>query len=199
MPAPTLIGLTGRKRAGKDTVAARLGLHGFVRVAFADPLKATMYDLDPFVGPFKDPRTGIVYETLRLQRVVDMLGWDAAKALPEVRRLLQAHGVAMREHVGESVWVDAAMATVEGHLDAGRSVIVTDVRFPNEVDAIAARAGFHVHVTRPGLPTDEGDAHSSEALALALDEDPSAADAVVTNDGALEDLHPAADALARSL
>ncbi len=46
--ASHLIGISGRKRSGKDTLASRLiSEHGFTRVAFADPLKATM----PALGP----------------------------------------------------------------------------------------------------------------------------------------------------
>ena len=77
-----LIGLVGKKRAGKDTVAATLveGF-GFVRYAFADPLKAASLAADPLV-----PIWGGHH---RLSVVVRVLGWERAKENPEVRRFLQ--------------------------------------------------------------------------------------------------------------
>lgn len=47
--APILIGLTGRKRSGKDTVAGFLREEGFDRVAFGDPIKEILANLNPYV------------------------------------------------------------------------------------------------------------------------------------------------------
>lgn len=147
---PPIVGLIGKKRAGKDTVAETLTREfGFVRYAFADPLKATMLDLDPFVPD------GWLYS--RLSDLVRERGWETAKEIPEVRRLLQAHGVAIRTHVSESVWVDATMSRV---MDETRPVVVTDVRFPNEADTIEAAGGVLVRVHRPSLTSE--DEHVSE-------------------------------------
>lgn len=45
----TLIGLTGRKRSGKDTVGQFLQTAGLERVAFGDPIKRILADLNPYV------------------------------------------------------------------------------------------------------------------------------------------------------
>lgn len=45
----TLIALTGRKRSGKDTVGQFLQTAGFERVAFGDPVKRILADLNPYV------------------------------------------------------------------------------------------------------------------------------------------------------
>lgn len=45
----TLIVLTGRKRSGKDTVGGFLYGYGFERVAFGDPVKRILADLNPYV------------------------------------------------------------------------------------------------------------------------------------------------------
>lgn len=194
MTAP-LIGLMGRKRSGKDTFAERLvSAHGFVRVAFADPLRATLYDLDPLVRVEidevslltggGDPQDASYW---RLAPLVDFIGWERAKELREVRRLMQAHGVAIREHVGESVWVDAAMWEVQSLRDT-TPVVVTDVRFPNEAAAVGADGGILIRIERPGQ--DAGDAHISET---ALDGYP--ADFTFVNAGSVEDLHRLADSV----
>lgn len=168
---PALIGLLGKKRSGKDTAAGFLVQdHGFVRYAFADPLKATMLDLDPIVPDG--------WLTSRLSDLVRERGWEGAKEIPEVRRLLQAHGVAIRTHVDPDVWLNATMRKV---LAEGRPVVLTDVRFPNEADAIEAAGGLLVRVVRAAAPTD--DAHVSET---ALDD--RECGALLVNDGTVEEL-----------
>ena len=58
-----LIGLTGLKRSGKDTAALRLmDRHQFVRVAFADPVKHALAELNPYVTrPSEDHRVSKIY------------------------------------------------------------------------------------------------------------------------------------------
>lgn len=59
-----LLGLTGLKRSGKDTAALRLmNRHSFIRVAFADPVKQALTDLNPYVvPPTKDHRVTQLYD-----------------------------------------------------------------------------------------------------------------------------------------
>lgn len=61
-----LLGLTGLKRSGKDTAALRLmNRHSFVRVAFADPVKQALADLNPYVvPPTKDHRVTQLYDEI---------------------------------------------------------------------------------------------------------------------------------------
>lgn len=63
-------------------------------------------------------------------------------------------------------------------------VIVTDVRFQNEADAIRAAGGKVLRVTRPGCGT--SDSHASEAEAATMD-----VDLEIPNDGTLDDLKKA--------
>ena len=183
-----LIGLVGKKRAGKDSFASRLtSAHGFVRYAFADPLKALMLELDPFV----DSTIDIERDTrgVRLSEVIAEIGWEGAKEIPEVRRLLQAHGDAARRHIGEDVWLSATMEKV---LREPRPVVVTDVRYPNEADAIEAHGGTLVRIIRTGRQ--DNDNHITET---ALDD--RRTPYVVLNSGTLGDLYGYADALVRAL
>lgn len=181
--ASLILGVMGKKRAGKDTFAAHLvAEHGFTRLAFADALKDVLLDLDPMVDI--DAWDG---DPLRLSALLDLTrDWEGAKQLPEVRRLLQALGVAARTHVKESIWVDAVMnkaAYIPG------PVVITDVRFPNEADIIQRAHGKLVRVVRPGQVSD--DTHVSET---ALDD--RRPDFHVTNAGTVADLHTRADVLA---
>lgn len=176
-----LMGISGRKRHGKDTFAARLvERHGFTRVAFADPMREMALALNP-----------IISEGWRLAALVETFGWEEAKANREVRRTLQRLGTeAGRGVLGDSIWVDTAMRHARR---LGDRVVFTDCRFPNEADAIRDAGGQVIRVNRPAFP-DDGDPHPSET---ALDRYPF--DDLVLNDGTVEELHAIADRIADDL
>lgn len=167
-----LIGLSGFARAGKDSVAAVLVQErGFVRVAFADRMRAAILALDPLVlDEYGSAR--------RLSLLVDSQGWERAKTLyPEVRRLLQRFGTeAGREIHGEECWIDAAFRDLpDGH------VVFSDVRFRNEADRIRKAGGKIWRIERPGIGP--ASAHPSETELVAYD-----FDLVIENDGTLDEL-----------
>lgn len=174
-----IIGLTGRKRTGKDTTADRLVVaHGFERVAFADALKAAAYDMNPLIGD----------DGLRLADLVDSVGWEAAKSFTEVRRFLQEFGVAMRHHVRSTVWTDVVHDRLVRARYANERVVVTDVRFPNEARLIDKFGGIVIRIQRPGLPDDAASQHISER---AMDDYLPAL--VLCNDSTIDALHKAVD------
>lgn len=174
-----VVGLIGKKRSGKDTFAEPLLAAGFDRVAFADPLKAAAYALDPLVGPAALPGD-LVAAHHRLSTVVDALGWEKAKDLvPEVRRTLQRLGTEAIRALDETFWVRAARESI---LALDGPVVVTDVRMVNEADLIRELGGTIVRVVRPGQ--DDGDGHTSESALAHYRED-----LRVVNDSSIEDLH----------
>lgn len=160
-----IIGLSGYARAGKDTVGQILvDHHGYERRAFADKLRAVALGADPYVNVYR-PGESLAeqinrhgYE--RLSFVVDRLGWDEAKQIPDVRRLLQRLGTeGVRDNLGPHTWVDAAFTYLPE-----RSVF-TDVRFPNEAAAIQGLGGQVWRVIRPGI--EAVNAHASEQVLTA--------------------------------
>ena len=168
-----LVGLMGRKRSGKDSFASALiEDHGFARVAFADPLKAALLRFDPLMPTM----TGAE----RLSSIVASHGWEVAKSYPAVRKALQDYGVVIREEVDPEAWIRAAWRRIVAA--PSQHVVVTDVRFPNEVAFIRSQGGTLVYIERPGLP-DDGDTHVSETSTSSAD-----ADVVVLNTGTLSDL-----------
>ena len=158
-----LIGLTGKKQAGKDTVADILVQeYGFLRVAFADLLKQMLEDQNPLVGP--DIRLG------------DLLSWydgdwDHVKQYPEVRRLLQYTGTAVRM-IDPEFWINN-LEIPDGN------VVVSDVRLHTEARRIEDLGGQVFRVTRPGTG---GDPHHTETELDGIDFP------VLANDGSLQDL-----------
>ena len=131
-----IIGLSGYARSGKDTVAELLGLnYGFKRISFALPMRDALYRLNPIV------KGSIVGEELRLAEYVDHFGWEDAKALPEVRRLLQVFGTEVgREMFGKTFWIDQAFKRAEEY----QRVVIADVRFPNEADTVKIKGGIEI-------------------------------------------------------
>lgn len=163
-----LIGLGHAARVGKDTCAGILvDHHDFQRVAFADILKEFVYRTHPDVA-----------------RVVDEIGWEEAKvAYPWVRQVLIDVGNVARQLLGEDVWVNAAFART-----TAERIAITDMRYPNEARAIRERGGLLVKVTRPGVcPLDNV---ADQALA-----DFDGWDAVIVNDGSIDDLQVQLDEL----
>ncbi|WLW38536.1 deoxynucleoside monophosphate kinase [Streptomyces phage Vanseggelen] len=181
MSNPTLlIGLAGYAGSGKDEAAKALVAGGWRRDAFADRLRSFLLALDPWVDTFPD--VGVV----RLSKLVDAYGWDRAKrTFPEIRRLLQRAGTeAGRKVLGANVWVSALMQDFDPENEA---LVVSDVRFPNEADAIRQAGGVVVRVNRPGVGPKEdpgGWVHESE---VALDHYDF--DITIENDGTAEELH----------
>jgi hypothetical protein len=165
-----IIGLTGYAQSGKDTVANILIEHfGYRRVAFADPIRKLLHEMNPTV---KDGG-------YRLRGVVDGYGWDVAKtAFPEVRTLLQNLGVGARNTFGEDFWVSQALMGLE----PTDKVVITDVRFTNEADAIKQYAGAQMwRIKRVGVnPVNE---HVSESQM-----DGYSVDQIFVNNGTVEDL-----------
>lgn len=174
----SLIGLSGYARSGKDSVADVLCRdHGFVRVAFADPIREALFALNPIL------HDGV--PTVRVQDVIEKFGWDGYKESPygfEIRRLLQRMGTEVgREIILDEVWVEIALRRVDALIHEGKSVVITDMRFVNEADFFYGYGAEVWRVERPGVgPAND---HASE---VELDGYPF--DVVIDNNGSLEDL-----------
>lgn len=173
-----IIGLTGVAGSGKDTVAELLAPYNFKRVAFADPLRELLYKLNPAIDEEADPDVG----SSRLAEIVDWFGWDVAKrSYPEIRELLQRLGAGGRDVISSTVWINAALLKASGILVEGSNVVVTDVRYPNEIDAVRGYGGEVWRVVRPGTgPVND---HETETLLDKFD-----VDRVLVNNGTIDDL-----------
>jgi hypothetical protein len=165
------VGLAGFARSGKDSVGAVLVGEGFVRRSFATPMRQALCRLNPLV----DTVNGV----MPLMDALYLLGsWEGLKVrAPGVRGLLQRLGTDVgREMFGDDFWVEQAFRGL-----GGESVVFTDVRFPNEAEAIRARGGVVWNVVRPGVGVVNG--HVSESALGGF-----VFDATIVNGGSLEDL-----------
>lgn len=139
---PRVIGVGGLLTSGKDTVADYLvDGHGWTKLNMSSILHEAMLALDPWIPVNAHPSIinpiGFNGESVRYSHLIEQVGYTSAKNNPEARRLLQALGTDVgRNLLGESVWVDAMRNKILDQFDEGKSVIVSGIRFPNEVDLI---------------------------------------------------------------
>lgn len=131
-----IIGLSGYAQVGKDTVARILVEdYGYSRIAFADIIRVACYRLNPIV----------TMDGMRLAHIVDLEGWEIAKTLPEIRRLLQVMGSEVgRELIDPQIWVELTLHNT----DKNDKVVISDVRFKNEAEEIKWRHGQVWRITR---------------------------------------------------
>lgn len=182
-----IVGIMGRKRSGKDTVAARLvEAHGFRRLAFADRLREAVLDLDPIVVPV----VGSEWASLRLSEVLRRYdGWERAKEIPEVRRILQNYGQSVRR-INPDFWLRPVLEQIDTY--PTRATVISDVRYPNEARAITSRGGVLIRVYRPGQDT--SDTHESETALNGW-----YAHSTICNGSTIADLHTRVDDLIISI
>jgi len=172
-----IIGLTGYAQSGKDTVAKILvENYGYTRVAFADKIREFLYETNPMY----DSMAG---EPVFVKAKVDRDGWENAKKSPHIRRLLQNSGVAARKIFGEDFWVNQVFKDI----DPSSNIVITDVRFSNEAEAIkliTQFTGIGSQVWRiKRIGVDAVNAHVSESQ---MDDYP--VDQIFTNNSSIEDL-----------
>lgn len=146
------VGLTGRKRSGKNTAALAYEAAGYTQMAFATPIKIMVIALLSYQG-VDDETIGRMMDGDLKEVPTPFLAGRSP------RHAMQTLGTEWgRKLMGEDIWIDMLVNAS----DQFEMVVVTDVRFPNEVEALRKRCHAEiVRITRPGLPA--GDGHASEA------------------------------------
>ena len=151
-----LIGIIGKKQAGKDSVGNILTKYwGFKRYAFADPLKKgcqQFFDLsnEQVWGNDKeviDERWGVSPRQLLQIMGSEISQFEIGKLLPEFEK-----------KIGRSLWVKL----FENYYinNKSKDIYVSDCRFKHEAEIIQSLGGQIWRVTRPN--TSYSDSHISE-------------------------------------
>jgi len=173
-----IIGVTGKKFHGKNTVADfYVKNHNFKELSFAEPLKKVckaMFDFsdEQLYGNLKetiDERWGITPRTTFQFVGTDLVRNKIYNILPDI---------------GENFWVKRFEMELSQLLvnEQSRNIIISDVRFPNEAEIIKKLGGIIIKVVRPDIKNN--DLHTSENL---IDE--ISADYNIINDGSIDDLY----------
>ena len=183
---PFIVGFGHRRQVGKDTLAemVKQRLFGSVlveRTSFARQLKLAAYRLFRYAG-MQDPDFYDVHPERREEALYPVM-----KKTP--RQIWIEMGNAMRR-IAPDIWIRNVL---DDHPRPRADVLlISDVRYPNEVKAIRDRGGIVVKVVRPGVP--ESDDVADSALAEMPDK---AWDRIVVNDGDKHALRSKAAAVAR--
>lgn len=174
------IALSGLKRSGKDTVGSYLiQNYSCKRFAFADEVKRLARDLFP-------------EEFVQNDKPVDLLQWL---------------GNTMRQR-NPDVWINKLTTMIQLTKDPVPNLVVTDVRYPNEVQALK-KLGFTIVKVQVPVEvsierckntevnfTEELLLHESEQLAQSNEQ---YYDYVIENTGTIEELYNKIDKLVEVL
>lgn len=133
-----IIGLAGRAGSGKSTCAEFLESQGFKKDAYANKMKQAVsvmfgIPIDTLLGNIDvksrlDPFWGLTY-----------------------RQILQRFGTeACRKTFGPDVWEKALWRGYDyPNRRPSQGLVIEDVRFPNEAEAILLRGGRVIEIVRP--------------------------------------------------
>jgi hypothetical protein len=167
MVTPKIIGLAGRARSGKDTVATFFKkTHRVVR--FAQPIKDAVKALYGW--------SDVEMET-DIKDDVDMR-WDVSP-----RSAMIHVAQTTRLFIANDFFVRRLFDSWEGD-----AIVIPDVRYKHEVDAIHARGGITIKITREGITR-----HDIEFTVDELE-----TTYQITNNGSLDGLRRQVDSLGLS-
>ena len=200
-----IIGICGFIGSGKDTIADYLvNFHEFRRDSFASTLKDAVAAVFGWDRELLEGRTKSAREW---REQVDPW-WAERLGMPNLtpRWILQYWGTEVcRKSFHDDIWI----ASLENKLrTSGDHIVISDCRFPNEIKAIKAQGGIVIRVKRGADPEWYNDAadvnHGDKCLnysraktrmeALGIHASETAwvgtkFDAVVDNNGSIEDLY----------
>jgi cytidylate kinase len=164
-----LIGITGKARSGKDTVARHLATsHGFDHYWFSKPMKDALAamlgwtsehlygDLKEFIDPFYN---------VSPRRALQTIGTDWG-----------------RDIINKDLWLLCA----ERAITNSPNLVISDVRFDNEASLIRSKGGIVLRISRDDAQ--EVAEHVSESgVSEQL------IDMTISNDGTIEELQAVID------
>lgn len=134
----THVGIHGRAQSGKDTVASEicrvLDLHGVntLRASFAGPVKsvaAEIYSIPAWMFDVEEHKSKPLFNT-------------NGRTLREILVLV---GQGLRKILGSDIWIKKLDVRAFGYRG---TVVVTDVRDPEELDYLAGKGAFLIKLRR---------------------------------------------------
>jgi hypothetical protein len=194
-----IIGFVGFIGSGKDTAADYLvNFHGYRRDSFANTLKDAVANVFGWDRTLLEGRTA---EARAWREQVDTW-WAERLNMPNLtpRYILQYWGTEVcRQGFHDDIWI----ASVENKMrKTTDNIVISDVRFPNEIKAIHNAGGIVIWVQRGELPSwhimagkaNNGDTVAAEKLkSLGVHASETAwvgrdIDHTVSNNGSIDDL-----------
>lgn len=184
-----LIGVLGRKRSGKDTISDYMcKTYNFQKMSLAQPLK----DCCKILFNFSDEQLyGDMKETIdpmwhtSPRKALQYLGTSVFRN--DINKLLPG--------INDNFWINSVIAKYLKLCQSADNsdnvkVIISDVRFQNEIDEIHKKNGIIIKISRPSL--ENIDDHESEKNIDIMDGDYN-----IINDGSLEELYTKVDSIVK--
>lgn len=142
-----IIGLYGDSRAGKDTTARIMQEEfSFEWRSFAAPLRQILYNINPYLSDWAG-------EAVRYQDAIRDFGLDGTKKyFPESVDMMIALGQSVRDLIHEDAWIWSVFTD-----PLPKNMVISDVRQPNEYEAIINAGGEVWRIIRPGTTRREMD------------------------------------------
>lgn len=173
-----IIGTLGKKSHGKDTISDHLVKnYGYTKRAFADPIKEVSKILFNFTD---DQLYGNKKETVdenwnvSPRTVMQYIGTDVFRK--DINKIMPG--------INDDFWVKSLANKIK---DTNDNIVISDVRFQNEVDCIHKLGGIVIKVERSGK--DNIDQHISETCIDQIED----YDYLINNSGSLEELYRKVD------
>lgn len=139
---PRIIAFTGKMGVGKSTACKFFtDQPDCEKLGFKDAL---LREVDERMGPVLDIASTL-YNIPREELF--------QKKPPLIRALLQNYGTEVRRRDDENYWAKQWKSKAYSELLRGNSVVVDDVRFLNEAEAVRELGGIIVRLTRPDITT----------------------------------------------
>ena len=156
---PNIIGLCAKKRAGKDTLAKHLiDNYNYTKYAFADPLKKSCQEIfllneEQMDGNLKetvDERWGVSPRVMFQKVGTEIFREKLIDVFPEM------------EPIAKNLWVYRFKKWYEQELKKNNNlkVVITDCRFPNEINIVKELGGVIIKIERNN--NNSMDSHVSE-------------------------------------
>jgi len=170
-----IFGITGRKGHGKDTISDILvKKYDFEKLSFADPLKRAVKEifnlsdqqLYGYEKEFIDK-----YWKVTPREILQFVGTELFRN--QLKNLIP--------DVEENIWVKVLENKIK---NVRGNIVISDVRFPNEVDMIKKLNGKIIKIIRPNLENNTLSNHISENLDTDYDYD-----YIIINDKGIDDLY----------
>ena len=202
---PIIVGVVGLIGAGKDTIADYLvNIHGFRRDSFANTLKDAV---SAVFGWDRELLEGRSRHSREWREQPDEWWSQRLGRTITPRLMLQLWGTEVcRQGFHDDIWI----ASLENKLRSAQDdVVISDCRFPNEIESIRRQGGWVIRVVRGEDPVwfSETRLHLQSGSPLPLDV-PHASewawagtdfDRYIDNNGSLDDLYDQISDLLRDL
>lgn len=140
----TIVAVNGVIGSGKDTLSNYFVYEGFYRISFAESLKDAV---SVIFGWDRDMLEGKTEAARKERDVVDEY-WSSVLGMKITPRwILQNFGTdCIRKHFNDNIWIYSLTNKI--NKIRNEKIIITDCRFPNEIEMVRKNSGTIVEIQR---------------------------------------------------